>query len=1400
AQFETDKSYWLQKFESLPPLVREAKDAQSARERLLPVSKLKWSIARADYQRLESLAKAENVSVFQLWLGILATYFYRSTGQERLCIGIPVLNRSSKAQKNTIGLFTGLSPLLIDLNSQMTFSELLAQIRHTLRQDYRHQRFPIQELLRSLNHLTLGDRSLFQLSFSYMMQDMRLSLGDTTEQFNIMTGDQNKMPFDVWLRDFSSTGDVELDFYFLQAYFEEAEVVRIIERLKTIMQDILIAADQPVGKINILQDAERALLLHDFNDTATDYPKDKTIVQLFEEQVEQTPDQTAVVFEGRALSYRELNEQSNQLAHYLRDTYNIRPDDMVALQLERSEWMMVAIMGVLKSGAAYLPIGPDLPAARVAYMLENSAAKVLLTDAQTWAVSREQESLLPVLQVEQVKSECLENPLRINRSGDLAYIIYTSGSTGQPKGVLIEHQAIINVLFGVKEKVWDQHGAGLSTAVLASYSFDVSVQLILGSLLFGHSMHVISDDLKKDVGQLVVYLSQNGIEVFDCTPTLFNMMLEGGLNGIGNHELKNILIAGEALGMSSLNKFYAIEALAGVVLSNLYGPTEASVYTTFVSFIKSTYTAYPVVPIGKPLPNYEVFVLNPENDLLPIGIAGELHIGGSGLARGYLNMPDLTAEKFIPHPFKAGERLYKTGDLARWMPDGQIEYLGRIDHQLKIRGYRIEAGEIEQALLEHPAVQSCVVVGHKFEQGKELVAYLVLQTTGAQLDSAELSSFLGNTLPDYMIPAYFVELEALPMTSSGKVDRKALPAPDHASMRTGADYVAPRNERERLLADIWEQVLRRTGIGVHDNFFYAGGDSIKAIQISSRLGAAGWQLAMKELFAHPTIAGQANRMERKKRKYDQGLMTGDVPLTAVQQWFFDVCQVDQHHFNQAIMLEWSAQIDLDVLQTALQALVQQHDMLRAVYAPAGNGLTQTIGTGLQADLQLFFLPTGDDAQQLLLQKANEVQASFDLQTGPLFKAVVFRDEQGIKPDRLLLVIHHLVIDGVSWRILMEDLEIAYKQVLAGEKLKLTEKTASFQLWANTLSEYVAQQFPEQQIAYWNSVSEASRALPGFVPDQPDAENRMSDNRELVFLLSVEETNALLHQANQAYHTEINDLLLTALSRALHASFGSDAYSITLEGHGREEIVDLDISRTVGWFTSIFPFILSHHNDAGRHLQEVKEALRKVPNKGVGFGLLRYLADMKSLQGASQISFNYLGSFDQFGDNSNRLFGFSNAEVGDSSSPRAPRLHELDVLGMMIGGQLRISISYSAKRMAAARMESLIAEYQNALQSLIEHCVSVEYGRLSPADFSGCGMDMAEYDQFLAHHRLNASSIEDIYPLSSLQEGMLFEWMMNPDSPAYFVQLEINFGNRVDVVALKNAWQQLIKRHAILRTA
>jgi fengycin family lipopeptide synthetase D len=811
---------------------------------------------------LLALCQGQGATLFMGLTALVKSLLYRYTGQEDMLIGTPVAGRAHPDLHDQIGFYINTVVLRNRLKGEDSFETLLNTVKTNTLAAFENETYPFDRLVEDLDlPRDLSRSAVFDVMLVLQNNEQsELRFGDVV--LSIEGAATGISKFDLTFS-FVETGEgLLMGLEYNTDLFKSDRIGRLAEHLQTLLNSVLLDPRAAIGGLNLLPEQERNLLLYDFNDTAADYPKDKTIVQLFEEQVEKTPDKVAVVFEGRTLSYRELNEQSNQLGHYLRDTYHIRPDDIVAIQLERSEWMVVAILGILKSGGAYLPIELDLPGARVAYMLEDSAAKVLLTDEQTWAVSSGQASLLPVLRVDQIDSDCFHNPGAINNSWNLAYVIYTSGSTGQPKGVLIEHQSVINLIFGFKYKVFDQYGVRLSTALLASYSFDASIKMLLSSPLLGYALHIIPNALKKDVGQLVDYLSQNKIEVFDCTPTLFNLMLEGGLSGIKAHELKNILVGGEALAMSSLNKFYSIEALGEVAISNVYGPTEATVNTTFSVLTKSTYTRHQFVPIGKPLPNYEVLVLSPENEILPIGIAGELLIGGTGLARGYLNMPDLTAEKFIPHPFKVGERLYKTGDLARWLPDGNIEFLGRIDHQLKNRGYRIEAGEIEQALLEHPSVQSCVVVGYAFEQGKELVAYFVLKPETTLPDAAILRSFLGNTLPDYMIPSYFVSMESLPMTSSGKVDRKALPAPEMAQLASGTVYVAPRNALEAQLVEIWQQVLGRDQIGVEDNFFNLGGHSLRAIRVVSIVRQnISVEIKLSEVFAHPTIAGLVESVE-----------------------------------------------------------------------------------------------------------------------------------------------------------------------------------------------------------------------------------------------------------------------------------------------------------------------------------------------------------------------------------------------------------------------------------------------------------------------------------------------------------------------------------------------------------
>jgi fengycin family lipopeptide synthetase D len=591
-----------------------------------------------------------------------------------------------------------------------------------------------------------------------------------------------------------------------------------------------------------------------------------TIVSLFEQQAEKTPENVAVVFEGRTLTYRELNAAANRVAHYLRDKYAIKPDDIVALQVERSEWMVIALLGVLKSGAAYLPTTPDTPAARTRYLLQDSGARVLLTDSTTMGIAGLQHVHTAVLNVETLGWRSEENPVHVTHSCSLAYVIYTSGSTGVPKGVMIEHRSVINLLFGLENSCYAVLSARPARyALLASYAFDASIQMLFGSLLFGHSLVVVGEADKRDGSALRQLLSLQEVRVMDCTPSLLSMLLHtpGAEDTASSLEL--MLVGGEALPAEVVSACRKSGWLSGASLVNVYGPTESTVDASYYIIGDNEFDKG-IIPIGRPLQNCGLWVLSEAMQLQPEGISGELCIDGAGLARGYLNNPVLTAEKFVVHPLKIGERMYRTGDLARWLPDGNIEYLGRIDHQLKIRGYRIEAGEIEHALLTHPSIQSAVVTGYTFEGGKELVAYVVAAANQKLPESSELRAHLSVDLPDYMLPTYYVPLEKLPLTSSGKIDSKALPAPTGRLSSSDRHHIPPTNAVEQLLAEIWSTVLGiedAQSIDIRDNFFHLGGHSLKAIKLQSMIAARlQLQLPLTAIFRYATLSEMAQQLQQ----------------------------------------------------------------------------------------------------------------------------------------------------------------------------------------------------------------------------------------------------------------------------------------------------------------------------------------------------------------------------------------------------------------------------------------------------------------------------------------------------------------------------------------------------------
>ncbi|MFB2837167.1 amino acid adenylation domain-containing protein, partial [Floridanema evergladense] len=802
---------------------------------------------------------------------------------------------------------------------------------------------------------------------------------------------------------------------------------------------------------------------------------------------------------------------------------------------------------------------------------------------------------------------------------------------------------------------------------------------------------------------------------------------------------------------------------------------------------------------------------------------GELHIGGAGLARGYLNRPELTNEKFILHPFsnEPNARLYKTGDLARYLPDGNIEYLGRIDNQVKIRGFRIELGEIEAILGQHPQVQGAVAIVREDTPGdKRLVAYIVAPAQAIPATN-ELRQYLKAKLPEYMVPSAFVILEALPLTPNGKIDRRALPKPES---RTGIEVnlVAPRTPTEETLATIWQQVLGVEQIGIHDNFFQLGGDSILSIQIITRARQAGLELSVKQLFTNQTIAELATVASVTKAiEISQGLVTGQVELTPIQQWFLQQNWIEPHHFNQSFLLTTPSNFQPELLKPIWQQLLLHHDALRLRFTQTESGWEQIHATPNDniaiSCLDLSSLPENEIALTIE-NTANSLQASLNLAEN-LVRVAYFKGGEN-KEGRLLIVIHHLVVDGVSWRILLEDLQTAYQQLSQGQPIQLPPKTTSFQDWAKHLQEYARYAYGtltrtevlKSELSYWLSDYTSVSRIP---VDYPGGENTVASANYISVSLNETETRSLLQDVPKAYKTQINDVLLTALVLVLSKWTNSQTVLFNLEGHGREDIIEgVDLSRTVGWFTTIFPvaIFLETTDNLGEALKSVKEQLRAIPNKGIGYGLLRYLSGDRDIQNqlqtkeTAEISFNYLGQFSQV-INQTSLLQLANESSGNSQSLQGQRSNLLDINAIITNEQLHIDWIYSTHVHQPSTIEQIAQEFIALLRELISHCLSPENGGYTPSDFPLAKLSQIEIDRVLANSAIaaeqkttNWQNIEDIYPLSPMQQGMLFESLYAPESGVYFEQITFSITGNLNVSAFEQAWQQIVAQHSIFRTA
>ncbi|MEH2077515.1 MAG: amino acid adenylation domain-containing protein [Nostoc sp.] len=1338
---QSQLSYWKEQLANAPTFLPLPTDRPRPAVQTFNGAYLEFALSVELTQKLIKLSQQQGVTLFMTLLAAYNTLLYRYTGQTDILVGTPIANRDRTEIEGLIGFFVNTLVMQTDLSENPSFNELLPRIREMALSAYAHQDLPFEMLVEALQpERDLSHTPLFQVMFvlnNAPKSEIELT-GLTVSELPIESAIAK---FDLTLSmENTSTGLVG-GWEYNTDLFDSSTIERMTGHFVTLLEAIVANPSDRISQLPMLTAFEQQQLLIEWNDTQVDYPQDKCIHQLFEEQVERTPDAVAVVFENQQLTYHELNTRANQLAHYLQ-SLGVGADVLVGICVERSLEMVVGLLGILKAGGAYVPIDPEYPQDRLAFILADTQVSVLLT--QQHLVEKLPEHQARVVHLDNdwfaIAKSSQENPIAQVQASNLAYVIYTSGSTGQPKGVMLSHSNLCNHTFWMqatfplteKDKVLQK----------TPFGFDASVWEFYAPLLAGGQLLIAEPGGHTDSAYLLRLIAQQQVTTVQLVPSLLQMLLEQG--GIETcHSLKHVFCGGEVL-PATLQE--GLLSKLDVNLHNLYGPTEACIDATFWNCQREIYPQ--LVPIGRPISNTQIYILDQNLQPLPVGVPGELHIGGAGLARGYLNRPELTQEKFIPNPFSgrrgAGEqgsrgekRLYKTGDLARYLPDGNIEYLGRIDNQVKIRGFRIELGEIEAALSQHEDVQTSVVIVREDIPGnKRLVAYIVPQPQITPTVSV-LRSFLKEKLPEYMIPSAIAILESLPLTPNGKIDRRALPEPE---ARTGIEnsLVAPRTLIEEKLTQIWEQVLRVEQIGIHDNYFELGGDSILSIQIISRAKVAGIELTIKQLFANQTIAQLATVAGTTKAlSIEQGLVTGTLPLTPIQHWFFEQKLPEKHHFNQSFLLTVSSDLDLEILEQVWLQLLKHHDALRLRFTQ-----TDTIWQQIHAaptdniTIKRFDLSTVPETQieTVIETTANELQTSLNLSENLVQVAFFWL---GIdKKARLLIIIHHLVVDGVSWRILLEDLQTAYQQLSQGKTIQLPAKTTSFKDWARQLTEYAQSEVLKSELDYWLSAS--YDAVDSIPVDYTQGINTTASARTISVSLDEAETLSLLQDVPKAYKTQINDVLLTALVLVLSGWTNSESVLFNLEGHGREEIIDgVDLSRTVGWFTTIFPVVveLGIIDDLGTALKSIKEQLRVIPNKGIGYGLLRYLnvdaeisAQLEKIPQA-EISFNYLGQFAQV-VNTSSLMQIANEPSGNSQSSQGQRHYLLDINAIIINEQLQIDWTYSSNIHQQETIENIAQEFVETLQDIIDHCLSPENAGYTPTDFPLIQLNQLEIDRIL----------------------------------------------------------------------
>ncbi|HEX6355315.1 amino acid adenylation domain-containing protein [Actinophytocola sp.] len=1394
AAFERDRRYWTDKFADRPESMRVPAIGAPEPEPGVVCWRGTRALGEDGIDRMRAVAERAGGTWQMVMVAAVAGYLRRLTGRQDVVVGLPVSGRRSLSARRTPGMAATTIALRLDVTAATTLTGLVRCVADELGQALGHERFRHDEVCRELA-VNRGEGGFLGplVNFMPFTEEFRFA-GTPATVRNLSAGPPIDLSIGIYGQD---DGPMSLLFEADPKRHGRRGVAEHADRLIAFAEAVVADPDRSLASFDLLTGDERHELLVRRNDTAHPVPAGD-VAERVAERVRHAPDAVAVVHGTTELTYRELDALAERLANRLA-AGGVGPEDVVALVLPREPGLIVAMLAVLKAGAAFLPIDLGNPPERIAFLLDDSGACRVVTDAATRPVLPADAA---VLLVEDGPDDQPPVPRRKADPANPAYVIYTSGSTGTPKGVVEPLSALCNM---IADNI-PRYGMHENSRVLqlVSPGVDASVADIWPALVAGGTLVLAPPAAELPFDRLAGMLREERITHIALPPALLANVPE-----IELPDLETILVGGEDTDQRLCRRWGP-----GRRLLNMYGPTEAGVGTSG----SRPLTGDDRPDMGTPLRNVRVYVL--DDDLRPAipGTAGELFVTGAGLARGYLRRPGLTADRFVPCPYgPPGARMYRTGDLVRWRPDGMLEYVGRVDDQIKIRGARIEPGEVEAVLTALDGIDAAVVVADQGPRGrKRLLAYVVAEN-GASVDPDAVRGFAQRSLPNHMIPDTVIVLPAIPLTPAGKVDRRALPAPESVRPEPAAAPVA--TGAVQVLCGLLDEALGISGVGPHESFFDRGGDSIVALELVSLARRHGLGLTARDVFAHPTAAGLAEvARELDVIAVDEPDATGPMPLTPIMHWA-GAGRAPIDGFHQAVTVRTPAGLSLDTLERTLLSLVDHHDALRMRlrHDPEPVLDVHPPGTAPRDGWLRRVDATGFGPDRLAAEVASARAAAWrrlSPESGAVVQAVWF-DNGPAAPGTLLLLVHHLVVDGVSWRVLLQDLAIA----AAGPPSAMAPVTTSMRSWAQLLAATAAAGTYRDELPHWTGV--LSTPDPAFSPDPDPEVDTFGTARTVRQTLPPEVGDALLDTVTARFHATVGDALLTALALAFarwrerRTGSYADGVLVELEGHGREEIAPgVVLDRTVGWFTTLHPAriapgampwteVEAGGPAVGAALKRVRRQLRGARDNGIGFGLLRHLdplagETLAALPGP-RLYFNYLGRFRSSGTADWEITGGEDSFSG-GADPRMPMPNVLGADAVThdspTGARTTLMLTWPARLLDESDVDDLLALWREAVAGIVTHAGTAAAGGLLESDVLA-DLTQERVDQLCAAY----PGAVDILPLAPMQEAFLFHNLLTEsDVDVYASQVRIDIDGDLDPARLRSAAAKVLARHDNVRAA